>query len=458
METFLSLIRRRFEGKDDTVPWELDDKFKAYNLAERQNVNHPKIIAVLEDINDLKKIDLPNKFVIKISPAHSTIGVMLLTRMSSKKYFDHISLNQYDLDSIIDTQKRIAEKRCVKLDSKSNIYWLIEELLDNILPTRLIPFDYKFYCFHGHPKIIIQTDRNTNPSHTVIFDGTFIPLIYGKDYHLDHARLLPGIPFIPLHLISMLKIASKLSKAVNDKFVRIDLYDTPKGVYFGEFTFAPGGPDTGMIKFSEEILAHLDSCLNNKKEVYKNLNNNYFSINHKKFSTALEKIIINPDFDNIYHLNLLIRAYNKDYRAIRRIARFFSQEKENIENKDIKLLYEHLALCWEMISFYLGDNELIYNLLHDIQNKNGFINKRYNIKKLIQKGKNYLKTKGDNSWWYKIRYAQFILEFSQDKKEKDEAMDIINYYVSQDQQFAKEVLMKYSLKGRFKEKIKKYVF
>lgn len=304
MEKFLSLIRSRFEGKDDTVFWELDDKFKAYNFVEKHNVKHPKIIAVLEDINDLKNINLPNKFVVKISPAHSTIGVMLLTKMSSKKYFDHISLNQFDLDSIIDTQKRIAEKRAVKLDSKTNVYWLIEELLDNILPTRLIPFDYKFYCFHGQPKIIIQTDRNTTPSHTVIFDGTFVPLIYGKDYYLDHSRLLPGIPIVPIHPIEMLKIASRLSKATNDKFVRIDLYDTPKGVYFGEFTFAPGGPDTGMIKFSDEIFAHLDHCLNDKKAVYTNLNTNYFTINQKKFNTALDKTSIDADFESIYHLNL----------------------------------------------------------------------------------------------------------------------------------------------------------
>jgi len=35
MESFLSLIRKRFEGKDNSVPWELDDKIVAYNLVRK---------------------------------------------------------------------------------------------------------------------------------------------------------------------------------------------------------------------------------------------------------------------------------------------------------------------------------------------------------------------------------------------------------------------------------------
>ena len=48
----------------------------------------------------------------------------------------------------------------------------------------------------------------------------------------------------------MMKVAEAL--AAGFAFVRVDLYDTPGGVYFGELTFTPGA---GMDHFSSEAFA-----------------------------------------------------------------------------------------------------------------------------------------------------------------------------------------------------------
>ena len=445
MESFLSLIRKRFEGKDNTVPWDLDDKTKAYDFVEKLNIKHANTIAVLDNIEDIKEVDLPDNFVVKISNAHSAIGVMLLESISNNKYFDHISLNEYNLDSIISSQKAIASKK-----KRKGAYWVVEELLINFLPNKFIPLDYKVYCFHGQPKIIVQMDRNTSPPETAIFDGTFMPLIYGKDYTLDPDRLVPGNHIIPSHPISILKTAYILSKATNDKFVRIDLYDTPSGVYFGEFTFAPGAPDVGMIRLDYEILSNFDLSIEDKAKRDINFNTNrFFQINQKKFNEAISKVDnnIDNDYHDEYQNKLLIRASDGDIRAIRKLATAFSKEQNETSDKIIKLFYQHFSLCWKMLSYYNGDKELTYNIIQDVYKKTGFIqHKKTEISMLIQECQNYFYTNGTKSWWYKIRHAQFILEFSEDDQEKKQAIDTLEYYTAQNNEFAEKILNNHNKK------------
>lgn len=44
----------------------------------------------------------------------------------------------------------------------------------------------------------------------------------------------------PANAGEILNVARRVSAAVPSAFVRVDLYDTPKGVYLGELTFYPG--------------------------------------------------------------------------------------------------------------------------------------------------------------------------------------------------------------------------
>ena len=45
----------------------------------------------------------------------------------------------------------------------------------------------------------------------------------------------------PANFEEMLAIATKLAALVNNAFVRVDLYDIEGKIYFGEYTFYPGG-------------------------------------------------------------------------------------------------------------------------------------------------------------------------------------------------------------------------
>ena len=56
-------------------------------------------------------------------------------------------------------------------------------------------------------------------------------------------------------------MASTLSQGLDTRFVKVDCYDGPDGPVFGEFTFASGGDDTGMLRYSDHIIRALDAAM-----------------------------------------------------------------------------------------------------------------------------------------------------------------------------------------------------
>jgi len=118
---------------------------------------------------------------------------------------------------------------------------LIERMLT---PTdHLVPEDYRFFVYHGHVHYIeanygrfaqdseLYCDRNWNK----------LPMSW-------------GIPLIetpvprPQHLDQMISIAEKIGSLFD--FVRVDLYQMPSGIFFGETTFYP---DAGYGKIEPAL-------------------------------------------------------------------------------------------------------------------------------------------------------------------------------------------------------------
>lgn len=103
--------------------------------------------------------------------------------------------------------------------------------------------DYKFFCFDGEPMALqLISDR---PDLTVdYYDCSFNHLPITKYHHYPNSKKEYKKP---ISFERMIEIAKTLSK--NIPFVRIDLYDIFGDVYFGEFTFFPGG---GIQRFEPE--------------------------------------------------------------------------------------------------------------------------------------------------------------------------------------------------------------
>jgi len=138
--------------------------------------------------------------------------------------------------------------------------WIIEEAVQSLVSVGPVPFDYKFYSFNGSVGLVIQIDRNTFPTRIAVFDGRFRALELGTDYLLG-GRARPGGHVVPLHAPEMLYWAQELSRHADSPFVSIDMYDSPDGPKFGEFTYSPGGAHKRMFVFSERLIDQFDAMM-----------------------------------------------------------------------------------------------------------------------------------------------------------------------------------------------------
>lgn len=97
------------------------------------------------------------------------------------------------------------------------------------------PIDYKFYCFHGEPKVVLAIEgRNLDRPKKMFYDMEWNPL---EEY--ANPQTTGGTIAKPSKLREMIEIARVLSGEF--PFVRVDLYNIGNIVIFGELTFTPSG-------------------------------------------------------------------------------------------------------------------------------------------------------------------------------------------------------------------------
>lgn len=199
-------------------------------------------IAVYDSPDEINLDSLPNKFVIKCN--HNSGKGMVICHDKSSLNIEKVKkgLKEGLKEDYYATSKEWPYK-----DVPRKI--IVEEFISNGIDCDLP--DYKWYCFNGEPKYCqVIRDRNTNE--TIDFYDT-------KWTHQEFVGLNPNvtngkIPVPkPRQLSEMIEIARNLSKGI--PFVRVDLYDTGKNIYFGELTFYPasGFGEFNPLKWDNKI-------------------------------------------------------------------------------------------------------------------------------------------------------------------------------------------------------------
>ncbi len=187
-----------------------------------------KRYAEANSVDQLRFEDMPKSFVVKINN-RSGMNFIVKDRFS------------YDFDSMKKKFLKLMESPYIKvwygewhyLPIKPRI--IVEEYLEDE-SGRLI--DYKVHCFANKAKYIqVQVGNDT----VKIFKQNF----YDRNWNncCFHLNTHP-VPVIqeqlkPRILSQMLSIAEELSSPF--PYVRIDFYIVNSKLYFGEFTFFPGG-------------------------------------------------------------------------------------------------------------------------------------------------------------------------------------------------------------------------
>jgi len=192
-------------------------------------------IGVYDSFSEIDRNSLPRQFVIKCT--HDSGSIVIC---SDKQLFD------WD----------IAENKINRCLNRSMFWWGREWPYKGVKPQIIIePFMkdgdndflpvYKFLCFNGIPKIIqtIQNDKQPNES-IDYFDTNWNLLDMRQNYPNSQSPLKR-----PELLPEMLEIATKL--AVDQPFVRVDLYTINGQIFFSEFTFFS---DCGFARFNPESI------------------------------------------------------------------------------------------------------------------------------------------------------------------------------------------------------------
>lgn len=200
------------------------DKVKVRNYVASKGLEH----ILLEQYGNWEKADdidwdkLPQSFVLKANNGSGGHFICL-----DKSKVDRTSVIS-SMDDILDVSKlKIVEPHYGAIEPRI----LCEELLGDGVT---LPTDYKFTCVKGKiADIFVVSERKSGAKYSTM-DENWNLLPYTKKEFMPK-----NIPSKPLHLKEMIEIVKVLS--ADFEFVRVDLYDTEKGVFFGELTFSPWG-------------------------------------------------------------------------------------------------------------------------------------------------------------------------------------------------------------------------
>lgn len=184
-------------------------------------------LGVWDSVDDIDFESLPERFVLKTTHGGGSGGVVICR-----------DKNSFDIESA---------KKKLKESLASDIYknyreWPYKNVPRRIIAEKFIEIpektdltDYKIFCFNGVPTYI-QVIQERNTRETIDFFDT--EWNHQEFYGLNPTPKPADRPIPkPANLAEMISVAEILSKDAD--FVRVDVYQVEKGIYFGELTLFP---------------------------------------------------------------------------------------------------------------------------------------------------------------------------------------------------------------------------
>lgn len=229
-------IGQRNTGKEESVPWWVNDKYKLHKWAAENNLPMPELLRAWKTPNELDLSELPSRFVLKPSVMFSSKGVMLLEQLPSGNYWDSLQDRELTAESIQTEQLEVFEK----CKYKGSYRLLAEERIESTVDEQQIPLDYKIHSFYGQAHLIQQINRNPSPARYAFFDGDFEELDLDQNIVSDWKKRPKDEPVRPQSWKEMLEIGERVSKLLATPFMRVDMFLGDNGPIIGELTPSPG--------------------------------------------------------------------------------------------------------------------------------------------------------------------------------------------------------------------------
>lgn len=260
---------RRQNKKLQRVVNFIDSKITSIIIPKSEGIKVPANYGKYDSIEDffkyLSKFNV-DRCVIKPVWGHGNLGVFLLElQKDSICFYDHMRHKKFSANDLIDEFYSETTGKCSR-------QVLVEEVVDNYDDSFFVPLDFRMFCVNSKVELIMQ--RNVNKGRdpklweSVYYDDNWsiVNAVKGRKASLD-------LKCPPLKIgAELMEVATRLSKKIPLPFIRVDLYASSNGVFFGEFTAAPGTykrfTDEWDFKIGKSIAASelmLDSIKYNKK-------------------------------------------------------------------------------------------------------------------------------------------------------------------------------------------------
>ena len=208
-------------------------KLRNYRLAASHGVATPAVFAAWKDPAQIDLDILPQEFVLKSDGGAGSRGVLPLRSDREGGWVTVDGVARFTAEEV---RQRFSD---LLRDRKVTRPFFAEELL--VQPgSGPLPDDIKVYACYGEVQhVLLRRVAEHGPG------GRHVRRYLGPDGS-GLGQVVAGVPVdesvpVPARLAEIVGVASHLSRAVGLPFVRVDVYDTDRGIVLGEITRTPGG-------------------------------------------------------------------------------------------------------------------------------------------------------------------------------------------------------------------------
>ena len=238
------------EGHRQRV-WAFNDKLAGLRLAADLGVATPTAIADVATLDELDWDSLPDRFVLKPLNGAANRATFLLHR-DGDGFQDLMDGGYKSRDDVVRVAVDLVDRGLV------SARFCVEELLAPRVDLRdriAQPDDFKVFCFWDRPVVVMQRRLGGTPDHSAwrfkFWSSAWDDL--GPVKYPD--RCDPTLEE-PAGSDEIIEAATRIGRHLAIPFVRLDLYDTDRGVVFGEVTPHPGPPERWDPKVDEILGRH----------------------------------------------------------------------------------------------------------------------------------------------------------------------------------------------------------
>ena len=249
-QSFAAKVRLRMEHDRNPLFITIQDKYKVKEYAESKGVKTPKLFWVTENPEAIPFDQLPRNYFIKANHGWN----MNIRCINSELYwfgggqcFADFEVSSRNTEPPI--EYRLTREQCVSLckewlnQTHFPKEWAYQYITPKIIAEEiLIPkegdelLDYRFYTFNG----VVKAINVGSASYRRNKENVFFKPSWQRFKLTRYVEKLPDpIPKKPHNLKEMIQVAQTLGEELD--FVRVDLYNTSRGIVLGEMTVYPDG-------------------------------------------------------------------------------------------------------------------------------------------------------------------------------------------------------------------------